>query len=563
MARKSRKHSLQDGSKGNTTQPASYSAALYARISVDSEIKREADTIGTQIRLLKDFASQHEEIHVYDIYADNNFSGTDFIRPEFSRMMNDIRDGKVNCVIVKDLSRLGRNMLESGDYIEQVFPQYKTRFIAVTDSFDTLTDAADFSVQLRNYANELYAKDISKKICAVKRNQQESGKITGGTAPYGYSVDPDDKGHLIINPETAPFVAEIFRLFAEGNTMHFIAKTLNEQRVPSPGRYLYLIGQRKADKFKNAIWYMQTIKGILENPVYLGRIVSGKYRCEFFATGTKQMRPTPKEAWLSSEGMHEPLISKALFDRVQEMMEQRKEQFGMVAATDCAGKRGSKFKGVLRCGECGRAMTLRKKGTNSYYVCSVHESYGTAYCPKKGVKSEDVESTALSLIRNQIRIFTDAKSLIQKLNKTKETSTRLRIINSQLRSTREKIEKLGSLKASLYEDLASGIITLDDYQDLSKQYSTQMDELHIFISELEKSASQYREDYGNTTAWNGLIAKYGDTENLDEKMVSAFMEQMFLFNDGHVEVQFRFRNELDSVIAAAAGRRLEAEKWEV
>lgn len=562
MARKSRKNTAQEGSGGTSAQPSSFSAALYARISVDSERKRESDTIGTQIRLLRDFAAQHAEIQVYDIYADNNISGTDFIRPEFSRMMNDIRAGKVNCVIVKDLSRLGRNMLESGDYIEQVFPQYRIRFIAVTDSFDTLTDNPDISVQIRNFANELYAKDISRKICSVKQSQQAAGKRTGSSAPYGYATDPNDKGHLIINPETAPIVAEIFRLFAEGNTMLFIAKTLNEQKVPSPGKYLYMTGQRKSEECKNSIWYMGTIKRILENQVYVGRIVSGKSRCQFYATGSKTMKTVPKEQWLTSDGMHEPIIASSLFEEVQKLLGKRKEQFGLVSITDCAGKRGSKFKGILRCGECGRAMTLRQKGSRSYYVCSIHESYGAAYCPKKGVKSSDVESIALALIQKQIQLFTEAKQMIQKLNRSKETSSKLMILNAQLRNTHERIDKLSQLKASLYEDLTNGIITKEDFQDLCNQYGTQTDELRIFYSELEKCAAQYEADFGEKTEWSGLIKTYGSADTLDEQTAAAFLEKLTLFNDGHAEVQFRFQNELNRVISVAAGRKTEAEKWE-
>ncbi len=563
MARKSRKNTVPNDVGANKDRVPMYSAALYGRISVDSERKRESDSIGTQIRLLKDFVSQHGDIEVYDIYADNNISGTDFIRPEFSRMMNDMRSGKVNCVIVKDLSRLGRNMLESGDYIENVFPQHKIRFIAVADAFDTLTDTPDISIQIRNYANELYAKDISQKICSVKRVQAEAGKRTGATAPYGYMTDPNDKGHLVIDPDTAPIVLEIFRLYADGNTMHFIAKTLNEQMIPSPGKYLYMIGLRKTEKFKNSIWFMSTIKRILENPVYIGWIVSGKNPCRFFATGTKESKPAPKEDWLIHKGMHEPIVPAELFDEVQTALDRRTEQFSLVSTIDCPGKRGSIFKGTLRCGECGRAMTLRKKGDRTYYVCPIHDSYGAAYCPKKGVKGEDVESIALACIQNQIRLFTDAKNLIQKLNSSKAIGTKRSIINSQIRNALEKIEKLNHLKASLYEDLTGGIITRDDFQELSNQYGTQMDELRIFVSELEQTAAQYSADYGENTQWNQLIQQYGHVDALDEQTISAFVDKLSLFNDGHVEVVFKYRNEIDSVISTAAIRKTEAAKWEV
>jgi DNA invertase Pin-like site-specific DNA recombinase len=562
MARKSRKAPAQNVGNTPNTSTAEYSAALYARISVDTERKREADTIGTQIQLLQDYVSQHPDIHVYDTYADNNFSGTNFIRPEFSRMMTDIRAGKVNCVIVKDLSRLGRNMLESGDFIEQVFPQLGIRFIAVTDCFDTLTDTPDISVQIRNYANELYARDIAKKITSVKRNQQMAGQYTAGIAPYGYMLDPNVKGHLIPNPDTAPIVLEIYRLFADGNTMRFVAKTLNEQRVPSPGNYRYLMGQQKSDRFKKSLWYMSTVKSILTNPIYIGWIVANKHHSGYLTTGSKKIVSVPEEEWIVRKSMHEPIVSTALYEKVQGIFEARKEEYALVATTDCAGQRANIFKGILKCGECGRGMYIRRKGNNgTYYICSIHEGYGTEYCPKKGVKMDHVESVALTLIRNQIRLFSDAKELVQMLNRSKSACTRFSIISSQLKDTQAKIDKLSSLKASLYEDLTKGIITREDYQELSADYSTQMDELRIFISELEKSKAQYDAEFGDNMVWSKLIEEYKNADAIDEKMAAAFLETMTLYNDGHVEVVFKYRDELDQVISAAAVRSKEAEKY--
>lgn len=313
MARKSRKNV--QATPAVVVGPVQYKVALYARISVENEQKREADTIGNQIALLKDFVSQHQDLVVFDLYCDDDISGVSFVRPEFARMMNDIRAGKVTCVIVKDLSRLGRNMIESGEYIEQIFPRMGVRFISVTDRFDSLRDDADISIQLKNFANEAYARDISKKIRAVKRTQQLAGKWTTGTPPYGYMLDPDDKYHLFPDPQTGPIVLAIFRMVAENHTLHFIAKALNEQGVPSPGRYLYDIGLRKTEKFKDAIWYLQTIKKILVDPVYLGWIVSGKYRSQLCERGTKTTVKTPEEEWVIHKGMHEPIVSKELLIR--------------------------------------------------------------------------------------------------------------------------------------------------------------------------------------------------------------------------------------------------------
>lgn len=331
MARKSRKKETVKDIPAPAAKDKVYSVALYARISVENDHKREADSIGTQIQLLKDFASEHLDMEVFDIYCDDDITGTDFERPEFSRMMVDIRDGKVNCVIVKDLSRLGRNYIESGEYIEMVFPFLGVRFIAVTDRFDSKYQQADISVQLRNMANEMYAKDISKKICSAMHSIQTQGKFAGSRAPYGYLLDPNDKHQLIIDPETAPIVKEMFEMLANGCTQHYIATTLEARGVPSPGRVLYNRGIVQADKFKNAHWYMQTVRKILRNKIYLGWMVSGKFQSDYYATGSKGCKPVPEEKWIITKGTHEPIVTEDLFNRAQKYYDDIQKELGFVA----------------------------------------------------------------------------------------------------------------------------------------------------------------------------------------------------------------------------------------
>ena len=560
MARKSRKNV--QAAPIVATGPVQYKVALYARISVENEQNREADTIGNQIALLKDFVSQYQDFVVFDLYCDDDISGVSFSRPEFARMMNDIRAGKVTCVIVKDLSRLGRNMIESGEYIEQIFPRMGVRFISVNDRFDSLRDDADISVQLKNFANEAYARDISKKIRAVKKSQQLAGKWTSGTPPYGYMLDPDDKYHLFPDPQTAPIVLSIFRMVAEDHTLRNIAVTLNEQGVPSPGRYLYNCGLRRTDKFKNAFWYLQTVKKILVDPVYIGWVVSGKYRSQLCERGTKTMVKTPEEEWIINKGMHEPIVSKALFDQVQEILSTRKNEKGLSTIYDSKSKRRSMFKGILRCGECGRSMYLRRKSNGiHYYYCSLHEHYNAATCPKKAVKQEDVESLALRLIQTQIKTFSDAQRVIAALNSTPSSQTRYQIFETQISDAKRKIEKYNQLKASLYGDYVDGLLSHQDYTELSEDYSQKADDLRIFISELEREKEKYSAKFGSKMQWAKLIEQYKEQETLDAEMAAAFIETLTLFNDGHAELVFQHRDEIEQVQYIAAARRKEAERY--
>lgn len=564
MARKSRKTTVAEQAVIKPVDKV-YRAGLYARISVETERKREADTIGNQLQLLKDYVSEHSDLTVFDIYSDDDISGTDFIRPEFSRMMNDLRDGKIDCIIVKDLSRLGRNYLESGEYIEMVFPFFRCRFISVTDRFDTKFQQADISVQLKNMANEMYAKDISRKICSTMRTIQDQGKFAGSRAPYGYRLDPADKHHLIIDEETAPIVKQLFELLAEGNTVHYVATTMNARSIPSPGRLLYERGIATTDHFKNSKWYMQTVRRILQDEIYLGWMVSGKFRSTYHSTGKKGSQPVPREEWIITKGTHEPIVTEELFNKVQEYFVRMKEEHGQAAVYNSKSKKASIFKGHLRCGECGQAMFLRNKHSHgkvtAWYYCALHENYNSSYCVKKAVKKQDVEDIALKLIRTQIKLFTDAREMIIALNKKESSKTKHRIYSDQIRNVKKQIEKYMSLKASLYEDFANGVLSQSDYISMGQEYAQKADELRIFLAELEKEAQKYRQTYAMNGSWAQIIEQYQNADTLTEEMIDAFIDEMILYNNGHVEVKFRFKDELDEVIHLAAIRQREVERY--
>lgn len=567
MARKSRRNASIDAQNNRPTERI-YHCALYARISVENERKREADTIGNQLQLLKDYISEHPDLVIYDIYSDDDISGVDFVRPEFSRMMNDLRDGKIDCIIVKDLSRLGRNYLESGEYIEMVFPFFQCRFIAITDRFDTKYNQADFSVQLKNLANEMYAKDISKKICSVKRNAQEQGKFTSGRAPYGYQIDPKDKHHLVIDEETAPVVLQLFELLAEGNTVHGVAMIMNERGIPSPGRLLYERGVATTDKFKNSRWYMPTIRRMLSDEIYLGWMVSGRYRSTYQETGKKGIKKHPREEWIITKGTHEPIVTEELFNRVQEYFAKTKEAYSQTSRYNSKNKKGSIFTSHLRCGECGKGMYLRqKKGHDGekrgWYYCPMHENYNSTYCTKKAMKQEDLESIVIKLIRAQMQLFTDSRELCLSLNKRESSKTKYKIFCAHIRDTKAQIDKYVELKTKLYTDFADGILTQDDYISMGQQFAQKADELRIFLAELEREAKKYSPTYAIAGSWTQLVEQYKDFDTLTAEIVDAFIDEITLYNNGHVDVKFNFRDEMDEVIHLAAIRRREADKYAV
>ena len=449
-----------------------------------------------------------------------------------------------------------------------VFPFFQCRFIAITDRFDTKYNQADFSIQLKNLANEMYAKDISKKICSVKRNAQEQGKFTSGRAPYGYQIDPEDKHHLVIDEETAPVVLQLFELLAEGNTVHGVAMIMNERGIPSQGRLLYERGVAKTDKFKNSRWYMPTIRRMLSDEIYLGWMVSGRYRSTYQETGQKGIKKYPREEWIITKGTHEPIVTEELFNRVQEYLAKTKEAYSQTSRYNSKNKKGSIFTSHLRCGECGKGMYLRqKKGHDGekrgWYYCPMHENYNSTYCTKKAMKQEDLESVVIKLIRAQMQLFTDSRELCLSLNKRESSKTKYKIFCAHIRDTKAQIDKYVELKTKLYTDFADGILTQDDYISMGQEFAQKADELRIFLAELEREAQKYSPTYATAGSWAQLVEQYKDFDTLTAEIVDAFIDEITLYNNGHVDVKFNFRDEMDEVIHLAAIRRREADKYAV
>lgn len=274
------------------------------------------------------FIRERKDLHLYKMYVDNGFSGTSFQRPAFDEMMADIRLGLVNCVVVKDLSRLGRNYLETGNYIEQVFPFLQVRFIAITEGYDSICPAFTneaLIIPLKNIINEAYAKDISAKVSSAIATRKKQGKFISKFPVYGYLKDPNDKNHLVIDPDTAPIVHRTFQSLLDGTTMGFIAKELNQDDIPCPAKYYALKGISNEKKYLNSVWDRNSVKRILTNRMYLGCIVYGK-SVHSFARGIRQDQ-IPEEQWQVVEGTHEPLITAETYHRVQAILTERAQRF--------------------------------------------------------------------------------------------------------------------------------------------------------------------------------------------------------------------------------------------
>lgn len=349
-----------------------YKAALYCRLSVDDGNFGGSVSIETQKILLEQYCKDHK-ITDYKFYCDDGCSGTNFDRPSFKKMLSDIDEGKINLVIVKDLSRFGRNYVEAGMYVQR-FTDSNIRFIAADDNYDSLVNSDDLLFPIKNVVNEMYARDVSKKTKAAKKAKARDGQFIGSKAPFGYKIDPNDRHHLIVDEPAAQVVKRIFRLASEGVGYNKMAKIFREEKVLTPIAYFNL---NNPDYFKSDYWrkefdwHVTSIRAILNNEVYLGKLVYGKQRNK--SMKSKEKVRNPKEDWIVVENCHEPIITQELWDTVHKILN----------AKHCPAKAGEvqMFAGLLYCSDCGHCLTYsqkqRKDGSyHGAYSCWMYKTHG-------------------------------------------------------------------------------------------------------------------------------------------------------------------------------------------
>ena len=325
MARSKRKKNpfLTKTASVSVKEQKRYRAAGYARLSVEDSGKPGAETIENQMQIISEHIETASDMELVTLFYDNGRTGTDFHRPGFERMMAAVRHGEVNCIVVKDLSRFGRNYKETGNYLERIFPFLGVRFIAITDGFDSLTEksgANGMFIPLKNLINEAYSRDISRKTSSALHTKQQRGEFLGTWAPYGYGKSPEDKHHLVLNPDTAPVVRRIFRSRLEGHSCKRIADALNAEDISSPARYLAEAGLCVKTAWFHSKWKAETVRRLLDRQVYLGHMVQGVKRRNFYTA--KKQDGLQKEEWILIENTHEPIVDKKTFIAVHSMTQE-------------------------------------------------------------------------------------------------------------------------------------------------------------------------------------------------------------------------------------------------
>lgn len=545
--------SMVDNNAQNVTKI--YRAVIYARISSEDDRKIASHTIENQMALLQEYVDSKEDMELVDCYCDRGITGTRFDRPEFSRMIMDMKLGKFNCIVVKDFSRLGRNYLEAGDYLEKIFPMYGIRFISVSDGFDSLYSKPmedGMIVPLKNLINEAYAKDISKRISVSKENQQKRGEYVGSKPPLGYLKDPDDCHHLIPDPDSEQIIRDMFAWRLEGKSVTAIARKLNKMNIPSPEQYRILKGIEKNHKYKDVRWDGCSVVCILRNVAYIGDMEQG-YQKGALYKGIPDHRQK-KEQRIYVKGTHEGIVDKETFYRVQELLDEiEKKQKQVQNKYRHLERKEDIFRGLLYCADCGSRLSFYRRtvklpsGYHHYYTYLCRNTPYREDCTKKNMKMEKLEEIVKELINLHISLYMEKEDILRDLNSNAQVRNERHRIEEEERKMLEEMETVEARSKNLYEDLKDEIISEAEYLTLKADYADKIEKLKTMCEEAKKSITMLMPDACVCFEMSDNINRFGGFTELTPEIIKAFIKKITFFGDNRIEVEYTFSDCLEQL----------------
>ena len=527
-----------------TGQPK-YNTALYLRLSKDDGTMNESSSIQTQKEMLTRYCRENG-FAISKIYIDDGWSGTNTNRPSFQRMLSDIEDGKINCVITKDLSRLGRNYLETGSFTEIYFPEHNVRYIAVTDGVDTAKGSTMDITPFKNLLNDMYAQDISKKIKSSLLTRQKQGKFIGTKAPYGYVNDPADKNHLLIDERFAPIVRYIYKLAKDGIGITQIARRLTKEKIPRPviaaAEELECYDRYITTEESSYKWTMGSVREILRNPVYKGAI-RGQKRPKISLKSEKR-KPAQSAGTFVVEGMHEAIIDPEEWELVQRLITSRKKVRKVDVQYD------NIFSGLVKCADCGFALTYVRAHRNwnsenilaNYdYQCNNYRMEGKSVCTQRRITALNLYNAVLADIK---RLANEAlgddkqmiSSIAERLGKAEKDTVRQ--AERELKRANKRLSELDRLFAKLYEEHINGKVSERNYNSLSAAYETEQTELESRISELNSVIKAERENGENAENFVDLIKQYADIDELTQALLNTLIDRIEVHEPEDVDGEF-------------------------
>ncbi len=523
-----------------------YHAAIYVRLSkedgdVSNAAKAESNSISNQKNLIRDFLKDKEDIVVVSERVDDGYTGSNFERPAFKLMLEDIKKGIVDCVIVKDLSRFGREYIDSGRYIERLFPALGVRFIAINDNYDSLDgkDQADeIIIPFKNLINDAYCRDISVKIRSHLEVKRKNGEFIGSFAPYGYRKDENDRNSLVVDPIAAGVVKDIFRMKLHGLSQDAIAKRLNEMGILSPMEYKGATGSNYQTSFKTsdrAVWSSVTVRRILENEIYIGNLVQGRQTTPNHKVKKAVLKP--EKDWIRIEKNHEAIISDRDFCIVQRLL-------GMDTRISPNQTEVYPLAGLIVCADCGAAMVRKNAYAGGkkyqYYVCSRNKE--TKECSNHRIAVDKLEETVFQLLKVQIGNILDLKQVMDKVSTIPFQELDIKELEKRIRQKEAEIDRCKELRNMLYEDMKDGIVSKEDYMELHEAYTQKRDSAEEAVRKMKQEIKDILASNTDKYKWLDYFAEHQNIDRLTRNVAVELIDRVRVIDKNSIEVVFSFED---------------------
>ena len=535
-----------------------YKAAAYIRLSYTDDRSSESDSVANQRKLIEHFVERNPDIEVVSYKVDDGYSGIIFDRPAFKEMMQDVTNGEINCVIVKDLSRLGREYIETGRYLRRVFPAYGVRFIAITDNIDTAQESSgdDLTVSVKNIMNEAYCRDISVKTRTSLDVKRRNGDFVGAFTVYGYMKSEDNKNLLVPDPYASRVVQNIFQMRLEGSSALRIANELNRLEILSPLAYkknhgLPYAKNGYADR-EDCKWSATTIIRILQDETYTGTLVQGKQGTSNYKI--KHMEQKPESEWIRIPDAHEPLITKQDFDLVQRIR-------GLDTRTSPKQDTVYLFSGVLICGCCGSRMTRKTNRVNGkeyhYYYCPTGKKHGCAD-PVMLKESKLIDCVQESL-KAYIQNVASLETLLNSIDQSSINQALAKEYTAHISENERRLEQAQAYKSRLYENLVEGMITKEEYASYKVEYTRQAEEIKASIAALKEKLTDVMENRSVRNHWITHFTQFESMETLDRKALIHMVQSIRVQGKNELDIRFNYKDEYEKALRLIALAAQEAE----
>lgn len=532
-------------------------AMAYYRLSKEDKSKAISDSIENQRKLIREYIERHENISLVREVYDDGYTGTNYNRPGFVAVMEAVEAGEIDCLIVKDLSRLGREYIETGTYLEKIFPALGIRFIAINDDYDTDNPKQSDSlmVPMKNLMNETYCRDLSNKLRRQFVVQRNNGEWVGPYVSYGYCKDPEDKHRLIVDEYAAGIVREIFQAKVEGYSQVAIANTLNAEGILAPSEYKKQYGINYKSGFQTAAkaaWCAPMVTNILKNRIYVGDLIQGKRGTPNFKI--KVMRERKQEEWSIVENNHEAIIDPLLFEAVQKVMSRDTRRSPKEEAL-------LPLAGVIFCADCERSMVRRSvtraKKKFFYYVCSTNKRSNG--CSSHSIEQTKLETAVLNALRMQIKTVVELDVLLTSIQANSLHTARMKKVQVQIQTKEKELDGYKDFKSRLIEALNDDLIDRDEFTMMRDKYRRLEEECSAAIESLYQKLSDLSTGGSTERSWVEQYAKYQDLTELSREAVVALIDKVKVYDDKRIEIAFNYRNEIAyyTELAAEATRMKE------